>query len=308
MLFVPESMEWERRGDASRAGSTAPQFGGGQVSDNPMQNPTIFPNEIEFGTKHTSSGAFGYLGLRSFDVQDVQAYVGEVVRILGLLPSNGLIIDVRANPGGNILAGEHLLQLFTNKKIEPEPVHIRVTVGAGGLAQSQMFTPWLESINLGVQTAEVFSQGFPLSPTDSVNAVGRKYFGPVVLLTDAACYSTTDFFCAGFQDHQIGIVIGCDGTTGAGGANVWTLELLRQVWPDPVLANNPFKVLPRGMSMRVALRRSVRVKNKAGIPVEDLGTSADIPHRRTKRDMLENEADLYDLAGKTLAQGAMRAE
>jgi hypothetical protein len=307
LLFVPESIQWEHSPtNVGAAGPTGSQFGAGQVSDNPLQNPTIFPNEIEFSVKRTSSGMFGCLRLRSFDVQDVQAYVGEIVRIVGLLPSNGLIIDVRANPGGNILAGEHLLQLFTNKKIEPEPVQIRVTAGAGGLAQSQMLAPWLESINLGVQTGELFSQGFALSPSDSVNAVGRKYFGKVVLLIDAACYSTTDFFCAGFQDHEIGSLIGYDATTGAGGANVWTHDLLNQVWPDPVSDNNPFKVLPRGMSMRIAFRRSIRVGVNAGRPVEDLGASADIVHRRTRRDILENDADLFDVAGRSLIQAGTR--
>ena len=158
----------------------------------------------------------------------------------------------------------------------------------------------------GVQTGELFSLGFVISPRDSVNAVGRKYFGKVVLLTDAACYSTTDFFCAGFQDHQVGRVIGYDATTGAGGANVWTHDLLRQVWPDPTPAKNPFKVLPRGMGMRIALRRSIRVRINAGRPVEDLGASADIVHRRTRRDILENDADLYDVAGTILSQSGTR--
>ena len=52
--------------------------------------------------------------------------------------------------------------------------------------------------------------------------------GPVVLITDARCYSTTDIFAAGFQDHKVGTILGTDNNTGAGGANVWTLELIRQ--------------------------------------------------------------------------------
>ena len=168
-----------------------------------------------------------------------------------------------------------------------------------------MLSPWSKSIQLAVQTGDIYSQGFVVSP-DSVNAVGRKYFGKVILLIDAACYSTTDFFSAGFQDHEIGPVIGYDATTGAGGANVWTHELLRQVWPDPVPDRNPFKILPKGMSMRIAFRRSVRVGANAGLPVEDLGVSADVVHRRTRRDILENDADLYDVAGTILSQSGTR--
>jgi C-terminal processing protease CtpA/Prc len=40
---------------------------------------------------------------------------------------------------------------------------------------------------------------------------GQKYFGPVILIIDALCYSTTDMFAAGFQDHNIGEVLGADG-------------------------------------------------------------------------------------------------
>ena len=52
--------------------------------------------------------------------------------------------------------------------------------------------------------------------------------GPVVLVIDALCYSTTDTFAAGLQDHEIGSVLGCNATTGAGEANVVPQDLLRE--------------------------------------------------------------------------------
>ena len=39
------------------------------------------------------------------------------------------------------------------------------------------------------------------------NLVGQRYFGPVVLITDARCYSATDIFAAGFADHEIGPIL-----------------------------------------------------------------------------------------------------
>ena len=48
-----------------------------------------------------------------------------------------------------------------------------------------------------------------------------------MLVTDAFCYSTTDIFAAGFQDHEIGTILGCHDNTGAGGANVWDHDDLR---------------------------------------------------------------------------------
>jgi len=41
-----------------------------------------------------------------------------------------------------------------------------------------------------------------------------------VLIVDAQSYSATDIFAVGFQDHDIGDVLGCAAQTGAGGATV----------------------------------------------------------------------------------------
>jgi C-terminal processing protease CtpA/Prc len=68
-----------------------------------------------------------------------------------------------------------------------------------------------------VETGAEYSQGLTLLPAARYNDIGQKYQGPVVLVTDALCYSTTDIFAAGFQDNQIGKVLGVDESTGAGG-------------------------------------------------------------------------------------------
>src|SRR5688500_6760514 len=119
------------------------------------------------------------------------AFAQEVIRILQLLPQNGLIIDVRANPGGNIVAFEHLLQLFTDRTIEQEPVCLRNTTGTLAFAKNEYLNMWKPSIDLAVETGAHYSQYFPLSDPASVNSIGRRYPGKSLLLVDAACYSTT---------------------------------------------------------------------------------------------------------------------
>jgi hypothetical protein len=162
--------------------------------------------------------------------------------------------------------------------------------------------PWFRSLDQATETGATFSAAFPITPEGGANAIGQHYPGPVVLVTDARCYSATDIFSAGFQDHAIGPVLGVDDNTGAGGANVWThgllMDLLEIPEPDP---GSPYRALPRGANMRVAIRRTLRVGALAGTPVEDLGVQPDVRHRMTRRDVLEGNLDLLDRAGALLA-------
>ena len=121
-----------------------------------------------------------------------------------------------------------------------------------------------------------------------------------MLITDALCYSTTDIFSAGFQDHGIGPVIG-SGNTGAGGANVWTYADVLQALPTH------FEALPKQASMRVAIRRTTRVGARAGDPLEDLGVVSDIEYKMTRGDLLQQNVDLIAKAGEVLGAMPRRA-
>jgi hypothetical protein len=60
-----------------------------------------------------------------FSVQDPVAFVNEFIRLIGLLPQDGLVIDVRDNGGGHIYASEFTLH-------ENFPI-----AGRSGLAQPE---------------------------------------------------------------------------------------------------------------------------------------------------------------------------
>jgi hypothetical protein len=119
-----------------------------------------------------------------------------------------------------------------------------------------------------------------------------------MLVTDALSYSATDIFAAGFQDNDVGLVLGTGGNTGAGGANFWSLDdLLRAQKQDPT---SPFRKLPRGAEMIVAMRRSIRVGLRAGSPLEEFGVSPDVLHLMTRRDVLEDNSDLLVRAARLI--------
>src|SRR5207249_3901052 len=90
------------------------------------------------------------------------------------------------------------------------------------------------------------------------------------LVLDVRGNGATDILAAGFQDHDVGPVLGTAANTGAGGANVWSHELLRRVLAGGAGAA-ALDELPQRAGFRVALRRTTRVGARAGTPLEDLG-------------------------------------
>jgi hypothetical protein len=168
--------------------------------------------------------------------------------------------------------------------------------------------PWVDSILTSVETGAIYSRGFPITPREFANKKGQKYHGPIVLITDARCYSATDIFAAGFKDHKTGHILGIDANTGAGGANVWTHNLLSMLLqlPAPSDSETPYKTLPNGAGMRVAIRRTMRVGEQSGTPVEDLGITPDSDHALTKDDLLKANKDLINAAGQVLTNMPVR--
>jgi hypothetical protein len=135
--------------------------------------------------------------------------------------------------------------------------------------------------------------------------VGQVYYGPVLLITDALCYSTTDMFAAGFQDNEVGIILGTSDNTGAGGANVWPYEDLRAAVSRKSRAL--FKPLPRRADINIAMRRSIRVGRCEGRPLEELGILPDERHYMTRNDLLNQNEDLLAHAAQLLQRKPLYA-
>jgi hypothetical protein len=254
---------------------------------------------------------FAYIRIYTFDIDEPKALVSEFVRLLGLLPQNGLIVDVRGNGGGRIWAGEMLIQVLTKARpVEPQRLYFINTPLTLELCELQKSNralgpkgaaPWIKSISRSAETSATFSAGFYYTDPKDCNK-REPYPGPVLVITDALCYSATEFFAAGVQDHG-GRILGIDKSTGGGGANVKDHADLREYLADAT--RSPLRRLPNGkVGMRVALRRSVRVGLEAGNEVEDFGVSPDYFHEMTRNDLLNNNQDLKAYAIELLAKMA----
>ena len=272
--------------------------------------PTTMPGVFRAREVVTSHGTFGHLRIFTFSVTDPVAFRNEFVRLSAALPQDGLIVDVRDNGGGHIYASEFTLQTMTPRHISPEPVqfistpiNLRICRRHKDNPAGIDLGPWFDSLDLATETGAAYSAAKPITPEDGANDLGQTYYGPVVLITDARCYSATDIFAAGFADHQIGMILGVDDNTGAGGANVWTHGLLATLLnePPPPDPTSPYEALPNGANLRVAIRRTLRVGELSGTPVEDLGVRPDATHKLTRADLLSGNVDLLEAAGGLLA-------
>ena len=226
----------------------------------------------------------------------------------------GLILDIRGNPGGQIRLAERMLQLLTPRHIHPLQFHYPrtpvVTEVIELLRQSAVskpeFAAWLEAQPGDDQVDPHLTPGRTITSESAANDTGQVYQGPVVLLFDALTYSAADMFAAGFQDHDIGELIGVDCSTGGGGANAWSYQdILDNVPPVPGL---DLGKLPDGCALNVAVRRCLRT-GPDKLPIEDLGvkpTSADTFHARTRRDVLEGNVDLFNFAYERLMAAPIR--
>ena len=244
---------------------------------------------------------FGHLRIFSFGVArgEVGRFVRQVRRLIAEAPPDGLVVDLRGNPGGDIVAAEELLQLLSPAPIEPLGMDFLNTPQAGALAEAVYRLRGAEGrfedvLREATATAAQFLPSPPLQPRAAYNALGQAYQGPVVLVVDALSYSAADVFAASFQDHDLGPVVGPDPQTGGGGGNVWPYEGIRRL---AGAGRRMPRRLPGGASFDVAVRRTTRVARRAGATLEDQGvvlTGDPLP--LTLRDVLGDNRDLLAAA------------
>ena len=266
-----------------------------------VQNPGV-PNPDVLRDEGHPNAKFGYLKIRNFTGEGASTdeMVGEFQRILAQMNDrapDGLVIDVRGNPGGDIRAAERMPQMLTDRRIAPAFFHLANTPAVqamlrllrdemrsgGNLTVEQAaklpnavleLGPWVDSADDSMKNGGPLTTGHQLTSVDSANNVGRVYRGRSVLVTDVGTYSAGDMFAAAYQDHEIGLVIGVDPSTGGGGGNVWTHEdIVRYL---PASGDLVFQSLPDGVTLRLAIRRSIRTGINSGVALEDAGVTADL--------------------------------
>ena len=251
-----------------------------------------------FYTIDTPAGKIAKFDLETFMPEKQESADDVIHQVKTLLEQNqattdALIIDMRGNGGGSIVLAEGLTQLFTPNTIAAMPVRFLPND-----LNLQMFlnsnqgneNGWSQDTREAISSQAKYTKPRTITSNDAANRYGQVWFKPVVVLTDATCYSACDLFAAAMQDHAAATIIGTHANTGAGGANVMEYDIFRQIFEAADAGNNPFTVLPGHQGMRVSWRQTIRVGKNAGKLIEDTGVKSDIVVRYLTEDVVGGES------------------
>jgi hypothetical protein len=301
---------WRVSGETDAAINRAPRVPAGRVQE---LRRRLFSGKSTGAAQSqpvdTSSGTMGYLRIFTFEVDDTDQFIEDVVAQIARLPERGLIVDVRGNGGGRTAAAERLLQLFAPEApIEPARLALintprmlqfcRLGANDPGLG-FQGLKPWIESVERAMETGAPYSAAFSITDPAAANELrAKRYPGPVIVVTDGLSRSAAEVFSAGFQDHG-GQVLSVDQSTGGAGAGVRRHSEFKAFFADA--KDNPFVDLPRSVDFSVPFRRFQRVRTSIGREIEDFGVVSRLSYRMTADDILHHNVRLINEAAKHLA-------
>lgn len=257
-------------------------------------------------TNHPSFGKFGYIELLNF-TPEVLSTDETTLRIKNLLlnelkDTDGLVIDLRDNTGGQIPLAEKIIQLLTPNEVTPinyilknsETNYIYMT-------KSDIEDPFTELLKIARNLGTPFTSSYPISVKEEINDLGQAYFKPVAVFVNSKCYSACEVFAAQIQDHHAGIVFGEDLRTGGGGANVYYLnKILEETFFQANPA--PFHKLPNGQNIQFSFRQTIRVGKSAGTLIENQGVEVDRTSPMSRSDIFNATNDQLLVLQKYLAQ------
>jgi hypothetical protein len=223
-------------------------------------------------------GNFGYIQLTSFtpDVFTTGEVVTSIKNLLRneLKNTDGLMFDLRGNPGGQLPLAERLIQLISPREIVPSTYYLKNSpANLFYMNNVDNLDPFTIALNEADRLGLPYTEQLPIDSFEHINDLGQVYFKPVTVFVDSACYSACETFASLVQDFKVGTIFGEDLSTGGGGANVYSLNEMLGGFGD--MDTGHFKQLYHGQNISFAFRESFRGGINKNVHIEDAGVKAD---------------------------------
>ena len=260
---------------------------------------------IKYKKIQNEFGSFGVIQLASFSPEKLSVSASiEIIRRLLInefAQTDGLIFDLRGNPGGQISFAEKMVQLFSVNRITP--LKFTLKNSAANLFFLEHARPdddFLPALRTAISKGSAYTEPLNFYTSDEASSLGQFYYKPVAVFTDSNCYSSCDMFSSQMQDSGAAIIIGVDSTTGAGGANNMQFNGMREVLPDG--QKGPFTALGHGQDLGFAWRQTLRTGPNQGQYLEDRGVISDMIIRPELSDLLFQSQSQYLKISRKLAE------
>jgi carboxyl-terminal processing protease len=174
----------------------------------PFGSPTQqAPQTSQFVTQTILPGNIGYLKIDTFSAENMGAFLSEAMNHLSR--TKGLIIDVRANGGGDPEAASVIMSRLISQPIVKYKTRLRIST-----AVIKERNEYFQKYDVSSARDQKFSKWIEETVAPSAEAT---YTNPVVLLTGPACFSACDTFVSGMKHNKLAVVIG-EGTGGGTGS------------------------------------------------------------------------------------------
>ena len=245
---------------------------------------------------------YGYLRLWSFDLSDDDGFVAEVISMLGQLPQDGLIIDLRGNPGGLIWAAERLLQLFTpvadlavtvldhrvrpdagddRRPAEPSRAGAVATHPARGDRHRRgLLAVGHDHARSSAATTSARCTAARSSPSSIRPRTRRPTCSPPGSPTTASAPSSVS------GGRPVRAAPTCGGSTRS-----------TACWPGRRIS---LPRLPNGVGFTMSVRRATRIGASDGAPIEDVGIVGHRSYAMTRDDLLDGNSGLHTYCARLL--------
>jgi len=226
----------------------------------------------------TPAGPVGYVQIPSFSPsQGVEKALKQYKKVFKeMWVTNGMVLDLRDNPGGSLFYGYAMASMLTDKPLVTPTFGLRPTrknivdyrswaQSASSAAEQAALKNVVTALESAFESGETMTDFMPLDGLAVVNPdPDVQYTKPIVILTTELNASMGDIWPAMMQDNGRALLFGAN-TQGAGGAVV----------PAGPLTNSEARLT---MTVNMVMRQN-------GQPIENLGTAPDVPFELSIADI-----------------------